>query len=310
MKCETTRKLLDDRFNAADARWIQLTRWTETLRARGCHGRALGLTSLEIISGTNILVRMSQWRMWLRLTLSKRGWWSPLRCHASCPAAKRATLAAHSFAPLHYGGHHIPGTLHWLPGQVCVWWPASSPVRWAAPDHLPSQLASGHAAAHHLQQPDCGAASFGAQLPLRLGVPGLQQQLPDGDIRVHVWESTQAGLSGPLLQHTDPDRGQDIRAFGEPGDAEDDGQPGAFGDSPGRLCGERGPSGARCEPEQPDGLQHHLHDRSARPALGGAQREPLELRMRKRGPLLVGPPGGLQVPRSCQLTILFCCTIT
>lgn len=229
------------------------TGWTETLRARGCHGQASGLTSVEIISGTNNLVRMYQWRMWLRLTLSKRAGWSPRRCHASCPAAKRATLAAHSPAPPHRGGELIPGALFGLPRQVCVWWPAGGSMRWAAPHHLPGQLAAGHAAAHHLQQPHRGAAAAGAQLPLRSGVPGLQQQLPDGDIRVHVWESAEAGLPGPLLQHLEPDRGQDVRPLGEPGDAEDDGQPGALRDSPGRVCRKRGPPGAGCESEQPDG---------------------------------------------------------
>jgi len=199
---------------------------------------------LEIISETDSLVRMYQWRMWPRLTLTKRGGWSRRRCHASCPAVKRATLAAHSSAPLHREGEHIPGALLELPGQVCVWRPAGGSMRWAAPDHLPGQLAAVHAAAHHLQQPHRGAAATCAQLPFRSSVPGLQQQFPDGDIRVHVWESKEAGLPGPLLQHLDPDRGQDIRALGEPGDAEDDRQPGALGDPPGRVCRSRGPPGA------------------------------------------------------------------
>lgn len=250
-------------------------------------------------------VMMYQWRMSLRPTLSKQGWWSPRRCHASCPAAKRATPAASSSAPPRESGPLIPGNLHWLPGQVRVWRPTCGPVRWAASDHLPGQPSAGHAAAHHLKQPYRGATASRAQLPLWPGVPGLQQQLSDGDLRVHFWESTQAGLLGPLLQHSDPDRGQDVRPLGELGDAEDDGQSGALRNSPGRFWGERGPSGTRCEPKQPDGLQHHLPDRAARPALSGAQREPVELRMRQRGPVLVGPSGGLQVPRSCQLSTLF-----
>lgn len=178
-------------------------------------------------------------------------------------------------------------------------------MRWAAPDYLPGQLAAGHAAANHLQQPYRGAAAAGAQLPFRSGVPGLQQQLPGRDIRVHVWESTEAGLPGPLLQHLGPDRGPDIRPLGELGDAEDDGQPGALGDSLGRLCGKRGPPGAGCEPEQPDGPQHHLPDRAARPALRRAQREPLELRVRQRGPLPVGAPGGLQISRFHPYILLY-----
>ena len=175
-------------------------------------------------------------------------------------------------------------------------------MRRAAPDHLPGQPAAGHAAAHHLQQPHRGAAAARAQLPLRPGVPGLQQQLPDGDIRVHLWESAEASLPGPLLQHVEPDRGQDVRPLGEPGDAEDDRQPGTLGDPPGRVCGKRCPAGAGCESEQPDGPKHHLPDRAALPALRGAQWEPVELRVRQRGSVPVGPPGGLQVPRYYQHT--------
>lgn len=171
-------------------------------------------------------------------------------------------------------------------------------MRWAAPDHLPGQLAAGHAAAHHLQQSHRGAAAPRAQLPLGPGVSGLQQQLPDGDLRIHVWESAQIGLPGPLVQHLDPDRGQDVRAPGQPGYAEDDRQSRTLRDPSGRFYGKREPPGAGCEPEQPDGAQHHIPAGAASPALDGTQREPVELRVRERGPLPVGPPGDLQVPRS------------
>lgn len=174
---------------------------------------------------------------------------------------------------------------------------AGGPVRRPAPDHLPGGPAAGHAAPHHLQQPHPGAAAARAQLPVRPGVPGLQQQLPDRGLAVHFWEPAQASLPGPVLQRPAPGRGPDIRAPGEPGDAEDDRQPAALRDPPGRLRGERSPSGGGREPEQPDGVQHQLPAGSARPALRGAQREPLELPVRQRGPQSVAPPGELQVPR-------------
>lgn len=143
-------------------------------------------------------------------------------------------------------------------------------MRWAASNHLSGQLAVGHAATYHLQQPYRGIATARPQLSLRSGVPGLQQQLVDGDLRIHVWKSTEAGLPGPLLQHTESDRGQDVRPVGEPGDAQDDRQPGTLGDSPGRICGKRGLTGVGCESEQPDGPEHHLPDGATRSTLSGA----------------------------------------
>lgn len=232
------------------------------------------------------------------MTLSKRGGWSPRRCHASCPAAKRAPLAARSLAagPLR-GGDYIPRVVHGLSGPLCVRWPASGPMRWTTPDDVPGQLAPGHAAAHHFQQPDSGAAPSCPQLPLGPGVSGLQQQLSHRDLRVHVWELTQAGLSWPVLQHVHSHRRQDLWTSGQPGHAQDDGQPRAFAHSSRRFCRKRSTSSARCESEQHDGTQHHVVDRAASSSLCGPQWEPLELRVRQRRPVPVGPFERLQISR-------------